>query len=325
MPTPTFRAMAGTLFACLLALTLPALAGAKPRATAADLRVVEPGGRALADLTQLTGPARISTDPKADCFGPGTGGSGDEVAVDGTSALGQLANAGAADRQVRRLGITDAFDFGLGVCRIGPAVAPSTGYWYLKVNHEASFTGADQTTVRRGDEILWYLIEDFNDPVPDELALHAPAVAEAGESFTVEVTAYDDDGDASPAAGVDVTGAEAPTDAQGRATVTVDARTRTLRASGAGAITSNGVTVCTEALRDCPPGYARTIGGTPRADRIVANRAAETIAAGAGRDRIVANRGRAADRIACGAGRDRVIVAAGSRSRLRSCERVEER
>ncbi|MCL4287791.1 MAG: hypothetical protein KJ006_09100 [Thermoleophilia bacterium] len=325
MPTPTFRAAAGPLFACLLALTFPALAEAKPRSTAADLRVVDPEGRTLADLTQLTGPARIGTDPRADCFGPGTGGSGDEVAVDGTSALGQLATAGGADRRVRRLGITDAFDFGLGICRIGPAVAPSTGYWYLKVNHAASFTGADQTTVRRGDEILWYLVEDFNDPVPDELDLRAPAAAEAGEPFTVEVTAYDDDGDASPAAGVEVTGADAPTDASGRATVTVGARTRTLRASGAAAITSNGVTVCTEALRDCPPGYARTIGGTPRADRIVAGRGAEKIEAGAGRDRIVARRGRAADLIDCGAGRDRVLFARGSGSRLRSCERVERR
>jgi hypothetical protein len=325
MPTPTFRASAAALFACLLALTLPALAGAQPRSIPADLRVVDPGGRTLADLTQLSGPARIGTDPKADCFGSGTGGSGDEVAIKGSTALGQLAHAGASDRQVRRLGVTDAFDFGLGICRIGPAVAPSTGYWYLKVNHEASFTGADQTKVRRGDEILWYLVEDFNDPVPDELALRAPAVVEPGKPFTVEVTAYEDDGDASPAAGVTVTGAAAPTDAQGRATVTVSATTRTLRATRTGAITSNGVTVCTRSLRDCPAGFAGTIGGTPRADRIVGSRAAETIETGAGRDRIDARRGRAVDSIDCGAGRDRAVVADVTKSRLRSCERVKER
>lgn len=325
MPTPTFRASAAALLACLLALTFPAFAGAKKGSAAADLRVVDPGGRTLADLTQLTGPARIRTDPRADCFGPGTGGSGDAVTVDGSTALGQLAHAGATDLQVRRLGITDAFDFGLGICRIGPAVAPSTGYWYLKVNHEASFTGADLTTVRRGDEVLWYLIEDFNDPVPDELALQAPAVVEPGDPFAVEVTSYDDDGDASPAAGVTVTGAAAPTDAQGRAMVTVSSRTRVLRATRTGSITSNAVTVCTKAAGDCPAGYARTIGGTPRTDRIVGSRAAEKIESGAGRDRIDARRGAARDRIDCGRGKDRLILARRSDSHHRSCERVKRR
>jgi hypothetical protein len=325
MPTPAFRAPAAALFACLLALTFPALAGAKSRSTTADLRVVDPGGRTLADLTQLAGPVRIRTDDRADCFGPGTGGSGERVAVPGTTALGQLANAGAVDRGVRRLGVTDYFDFGLGICRIGSAVAPATGYWYLKVDHRASMAGADQTKVRRGDDILWYLITDFNDPIPDELALRAPARVEPGEPFEVEVTAYDDGGEASPAAGVSVTGADAPTGADGTATVTVTAATKTLRATRAGAISSNGVTVCTKALRDCPAGYARTIGGTARADRISGGPAAETIEAGGGRDRIVARRGRAADLIDCGSGRDRVVLARGSDSRLRSCERVGKR
>jgi len=326
MPTPRFRvpATAG-LFACLLALTIAPHAGARTASTAAGLRVVDSGGRTLADLTQLTGPARIRTDRRADCFGPGTGGSGAKVAVAGDSALGQLANAGGAARRVRRLGITDAFDFGLGICRIGSAVAPSTGYWYLKVDHVASMTGGDQTTVRRGDEVLWYLIEDFNDPVPDELALRAPNRVEPGEPFRVEVTAFDGDGKASPAAGVTVTGAAAPTDAKGRTMVTVNARTRTLRAKRPGAIASNGVTVCTAARSACPAGYARTIGGTPRADRIVGGKAAETIAAGAGRDRIDARRGRAADLIDCGGGRDHLVLARGSGSRFRSCERVERR
>jgi hypothetical protein len=325
MPTPTFRAPAAAILACLLALTLPALAEAKTKSTTADLRVVDPGGRTLADMTQLAGPVRIRTDRRADCFGPGTGGSGDTATVPGTTALGQLANAGAFDRGVRRLGITDYFDFGLGICRIGSAVAPATGYWYLKVNHEASSTGADLTTVRRGDDVVWYLIRDFNDPVPDELELRAPARVEPGEPFEVEVTAYDDDGDASPAAGVSVTGATGPTDAEGRTTVTVTARTKTLRATRDGEISSNGITVCTRALRDCPAGYARTLGGTSRTDRISGSRAAETIVAGGGRDRIDASSGRAADLIDCGRGRDRVTIAAGSGSRLRACERVRER
>jgi hypothetical protein len=325
MPTPTFRGTAAAIFACLLALTFPALAAAKQRSIAAGLRVVDPGGRTIADLTQLSGPARIRTDRRADCFGPGTGGSGDRVRVPGSTALGQLANAGDVDGGVRRLGITDYFDFGLGICRIGSAVAPATGFWYLKVDHRASPAGGEATRVRRGDEVLWYLIADFEDPTPDELALRAPARVEPGEPFTVDVTAYDGEGHASPAAGVSVDGAAAPTDAQGRTTVTVTATTKTLRARRTGAISSNGVTVCTRPLRDCPPGYARTIGGTRRADRINGGRAAETIEAGAGRDRIAATRGRAPDLIDCGSGRDRATVARGSGSKLRSCERVRRR
>jgi hypothetical protein len=325
MPTPTFRGPAAAIFACLLVLTFPALAGAKPRSIPADLRVVDPGGRTLADLTQLSGPARIRTDRRADCFGPGTGGSGDRVRVPGSTALGQLANAGEAEGGVRRLGITDYFDFGLGICRIGSAVAPSTGFWYLKVDHRASTAGAEGTRVRRGDQVLWYLISDFNDPTPVELELRAPARATPGEPFAVEVTAYDGDGNPSPAAGVTVAGAAAPTDAQGRTTATVTARTKNLRATKPGAISSNEVTVCTRSLPDCPPGYARTIGGTRRADRISGSRAAETIEAGGGRDRITATRGRAPDRIDCGPGRDRATIARGSRSKLRSCEQVRRR
>ena len=328
MPTPTFRLPAAAVLcacACLLALTFASLAEAKPKSTAADLRVVDPDGRTLAEATQVTGPVKIGTSPKADCFGPGTGGSGEQVEVAGRTALGQLANAGAFDRDVRRLGITDAFAFGLGICRIGSAVAPSTGYWYLKVNHEASLTGADQTTVRAGDEILWYLIEDFNDPVPDELGLRAPAVADPGEPFEVEVTAYGDDGGKSPAAGAIVTGADAPTDAQGRTTVTLSDRVARLRATRAGAIPSNAEAVCTDQLGSCPAGYATTIGGTARADRITAGRAAEEILAGAGRDQVDARRGRAPDRINCGPGKDRLIIARGSNARHRSCERIRRR
>jgi len=173
------------------------------------IRVVAPDGQTLAEATQLTGPARLKASPKADCFGPGTGGSGDRVTVPGSTALGQLANAGEWHDRISPLGVTDAFDFGLGICRIGRAIAPATGYWYLKVDHAASFSGADQTKVRRGDEILWYLITDFNDPIPDELALDVPDRIRPGVPFEAKVTAYADDGDASPAAGATVAGVAA--------------------------------------------------------------------------------------------------------------------
>ncbi|HWN81264.1 MAG TPA: hypothetical protein VNM87_04155, partial [Candidatus Udaeobacter sp.] len=153
MPTPVIRARAAhalpwaLLCACLLMLTAASLAEAS---TPAGIRVVAPDGQTLAEATQLTGPARLKASPKADCFGPGTGGSGDRVTVPGSTALGQLANAGEWHDRISPLGVTDAFDFGLGICRIGRAIAPATGYWYLKVDHAASFSGADQTKVRRG-------------------------------------------------------------------------------------------------------------------------------------------------------------------------------
>jgi hypothetical protein len=313
------------LCVCLFALTFAALAEATAKTTAADLRVVDPDNRILTEGTQFTGPVKIKTDPKASCFGPGTGGSGDRVSVPGSTALGQLANAGGVDDDVSRLGITDFFDFGLGICRIGEAVAPPTGYWYLKVNHQASFTGADQTKVRPGDENLWYLIEDFNDPVPDELGLDAPATAKPGEPFEVKVTRWADDGKRSPAAGVDVTGADAPTDAEGRTAVTVDGRVASLRATAAGSISSNTEIVCTSALRDCPAGYAETIGGTARGDAIDAGRGSERILAGAGRDEVDARKGVAPDRINCGPGKDRLVIPRDSRSKYSSCERVRFR
>jgi len=306
-------------------MTFASLAEARPNSIAADLRVVDPDHRALAEGTQLTGPVKIRTSRQADCFGPGTGGSGGKVSVPGSSALGQLANAGVGDDDVSRLGITDFFDFGLGICRIGSAVAPMTGYWYLKVNHAASFSGADQTTVRHGDEILWYLIEDFNDPIPDELELRAPATAEPGEPFGVRVTSWADNGDRSPAAGAIVTGADAPTDAQGRTTVTLTDRTAELHATRTGAIASNVEVVCTRALRKCPAGYATTVGGTKRADRITAGKGSERIIAGPGKDEIDARKGRAPDRINCGPGKDRLVISRKSTSRHRSCERVKLR
>jgi len=323
MPAPKlpFRPLVPALVSvCLLALALAPPAGA--RSTVAGIRVVDATGRTLAEGTQLTGPVGLRTRRAADCFGPGTGGSGKRVPVPADSALAQLANAAAVDGALSPIGITDYFDFGLGLCRIGRAVAPMTGYWYLKVDHRASFAGADQTTVGRGDDVLWYLIDDYNDPVPDELGLEAPPRAKPGVPFEVRVTSYADDGRASPAAGATVTGAAAPTDAQGRTTVSIDGRVADLRAIRPGSIGSDTEAVCTTPPGRCPAGYETTVGGTRHDDRITAHRAAERVLAGAGNDEIDARKGRAPDRIDCGRGHDRLTVDRGTSSRWRSCERV---
>lgn len=326
MPTPTFRVLSVApvlLCASMLALTFAPAAGAKPKTVPAGLRVIDSAGRSLADGTQFSAPARIRTSKGADCFGAGTGGSGARVDVSGGTALGQLAQGATAFPAVDPLSITDAFDFGLGLCGIGRAVSPTTGYWYLKVNHTASSAGGDQTTVKRGDDVLWYLITDYTAPTPDELVLKAPSSAAAGDPVRVKVISYADDGTRGPAAGATVSGAAQPTDAEGRTTVAVDGGVVELRASREGSIPSNSVALCATRPARCKPGYAETIGGTPKADRIVGGATAERILAGPGKDRVDARKGRGRDSINCGPGRDKLILARGSRSKYRSCEKVK--
>ena len=220
--------------------------------------------------------------------------------------------------------MTDFFDFGLGLCGVGKAVAPSTGFWYLKVNHAASFTGGDQTEVKRGDEILWYLISDFNDPTPDELALKTVG-SPSGDQVDVKVVSYADDGAKSNAEGVTVSGADEATDASGVTTVALDGGVTDVRATRSGSIPSNILSLCAQGGK-CPAGYARTVGGTSASDEITGTGEAEEIVAGAGKDEIDATRGKAADKINCGPGKDELILSKGSKSKVRSsCEKVKYR
>ena len=323
------RAVVPALFAvvgsCLLALSFAsAAAAAKSKTVPADIRVVSPSGKTLAEQTQYTNGLKFKSDPKADCFGAGTGGSGDAVEVSGPTALGLLADTGNTDPNVDPLSVTDSFDFGLGLCGIGKFVAPETGYWYLKQNHTGSQTGGDQTTVKKGDEILWYLIEDFNAPTPDELVLKAPAKAKLGSDVPVKVLSYADDGSKSPAQGAQVSGAKQPTDADGMTTVSDGADLLSLVATRDGSITSNEVVVCTLATIKCPAGYAERIGGTNGRDKINLGKAATTVIAKGGDDKIVATRGSATNLIRCGGGKDLVNLSKQVRrkTKLAGCERV---
>lgn len=325
MPTPAFRVrhvlpalLAGSLLVSSLAFATEAQAKTKT----AGIRVVDSAGTELAQGKQYAGPASIKTSKKADCFGPGTGGSGAKVAIPGTTAMGQLAAAPISFPKTDPLGITDAFDFGLGICGIGKAVAPPIGFWYLKVNHVGSMTGAEDTKLGKGDEALWYLIADYNDPTPDELVLKAPKRADAGKPVTVTVLSYGDDGTKSPAAGA-VVGGAAPTDASGKTDVELGGGVTKLRATREGSIPSNSVAICTERPAKCPAGYATTVGGTAKADAIVGSGAAETINAGPGNDKINATKGKARDKINCGPGKDKLILSRGSTSKYRACEKVK--
>src|SRR5919106_2422790 len=143
MPRRTALRPIGLTLACAAAisLTVPALAGAKSKTVGGELRVVGPDGQSLAELVQYTGTVRVPTDPDALCFGQGSGGSGARVKLTGPTALGAVQDASATARDVRPLSITDAFDFGLGVCGIGGFQASGSGSWYLKHDHAGAQVG----------------------------------------------------------------------------------------------------------------------------------------------------------------------------------------
>ena len=311
------------LLACALALAV-APATASAHSVGAELRVVGSDGRTLADLTQYTSPARVRTDPNADCFGPGTGGSGKQVKVPTPTALGLVADALPNDHKLRPLSITDHFSFGLGVCGIGKhEVASGDAFWYLKRNHVGSQVAGDHLKVHQGDQILWYLAPGF--PPGSELSLKVPARTTPGSSVTATVYAYADDGTRTPAAGATVSFASAPTDASGRTTLNLpNPGLYAVRATRSGDIPSKNASICVHArVATCPPAQGRTIYGSPGDDEIATTSGDDVVFAGRGDDRIKLDRG-GADVVDCGPGRDVVIARRGDRDdRIeRSCEKV---
>ena len=233
-----FRLVAACALAFVLLLSTVALAAAK--GVPADLRVVAPGGKVLAEKALRAGTTSVPTSPAATCFGKGSGGSGKPAKIDGSTALSLLAQAAKTTASLQPLSISDHFDFGLALCGIGGFNAGTKLSWYLKVNHTNPELGGEVVKLHPGDEVLWAL-DPF--PYPDELALEAPDHAGAGKPFEVRVFAYDDKGKRSPAAGVKVTGASSPTGADGRTTVVLD-RPRRLIARSGNDIPSNREPVC---------------------------------------------------------------------------------
>ncbi len=238
-----FRLVIACALAVLFAASSAAIATAK---VPVDLRVVGGGGKVLAEEALRTGTTSVPTSPKATCFGKGTGGSGRAVKIKGATALGLLGQAAKSTAALRPLLLTDSFDFGLGICGVGGYSATSKLSWYLKVNHKDPELGGELVKLEAGDEVLWAL-EPY--PYPNELSLVAPAEAGAGAPFEVRVFAYDDKGKRKPAGGATVTGASAPTDAEGRATVTLTGAA-TLRATHGKDIPSNQAAVCVSGA--CP-------------------------------------------------------------------------
>ena len=207
--------------ACALAavLSLSIVSSAAAKGLSADLRVVGSGGKVLAEKTVGARNTSVKTSPRANCFGPGSGGSGKSVSIGGGTAMGLLARASLSTRSLRPLLISDAFDFGLALCGVGGNVAKGEGSWYVKVNHKALTVGAEQAKIKRGDEVLFALASSF--PYPNELWLQAPKRVAKGKPFTVRAFSYDEKGKRKPARNVKVTGAQSRTGADGRTRVTL--------------------------------------------------------------------------------------------------------
>ncbi len=207
--------------ACALvaAMSLTIAAGAAAKGFSADLRVVGSGGKILTEKKVKTASTTLKSSPKATCFGPGSGGSGDRVTLKGNTAMGLLARASKSTKTLRPLRISDSFDFGLALCGIGSSVARGEASWYLKVNHRALSVGGDAARIKPGDDVLWALAPSF--PYPDELALTAPRGVKRGATFSVRAFSYDEKGKRTPAAGIKVSGAGKRTGADGRTKVTL--------------------------------------------------------------------------------------------------------
>jgi Domain of unknown function (DUF4430) len=235
-----FRLAAACALALMLTLSLVATATAK--GPVADLRVVGKGGKVLAeDSFGVAGEASVATSPKATCFGTGTGGSGKKVKIKTATALGMLMRAAEFTASLKPLLVSDHFDFGLALCGVGSSVAKGKASWYLKVNHKSPSVGGEAVKLHAGDEVLWDLAPSY--PYPGELSLVTPGKVAAGKPFQVRVFSYDEKGKKTPASGVTVSGASGPTDAAGKAMVTLAAPAK-LIARGAGEIPSGREPVC---------------------------------------------------------------------------------
>jgi hypothetical protein len=244
MPRSTLFRLAAVC-ALALSLTLAFAAGASAKGFKAELRVVGAGGKVLAEQPIATATTTVKTSPKAECFGKGSGGSGDPVTLKGNTAMGLLARASKAVAALSPLLLSDHFDFGVALCGIGSSIAKGSSSWYLKINHKSLSVGGDQAVIHPGDEVLWALAKteapDYK--YPEELVLTGPDSTRAGKPFTVRVFSYDEKGRSKPQAGVKVTGAGELTGADGRTTVTLSKPAR-LVAQATGEIPSARLPVC---------------------------------------------------------------------------------
>ncbi len=304
------------------AISLTFAAAAVAKSVPVDLTVVDSSGAVLGDYTQYTDSVSIKTDKKATCFGGDTAGSGGTVDIDGPTALGAVIDgASAGDKDLKPVSVTDAFDFGLGVCGIGGEVAPETGFWLLKVDHVESQVGGEGP-VKKNNAVTWYLDPDFADAPPPELLLDAPERVELGTPTQVQVFEYDSTGTHVPAAGVSVTGASAPTGADGTTTIELTVANQTLTATRTGAISDAHQICAAGKLSDCPKSAGSIIGGSSQPDKIKGTKGPDSINAGGANDEVDAKDGEV-DAIDCGGGKKNKVKADKKDEIAKNCQKVK--
>ncbi|MBA2504995.1 MAG: hypothetical protein H0V29_03515 [Thermoleophilaceae bacterium] len=142
---------------------------------------------------------------------------------------GRYGNFGIDDFLVERIGADGAINEPFG-----------GAFWYVVKNRVGLQTGGCQEQVGPGDQVL-FSRQDFG--VPNQALTAASNIVGVGRPLAVQVRQYGDDGVLSPSAGASVAGAT--TDAGGNTSVAFDSPgLKTFKATRAGAIRSNAVSVC---------------------------------------------------------------------------------
>jgi hypothetical protein len=322
--------------ASLIALAAfgPASAGAS---VPVDIHVVTNDGAQLANLRQYApSAATVKTYAGDDCFDPTPPikqSSGQTYTQSAPNMLSAVEEASDATPSLQPFKVSDAdyASFGaLSICNIGAGTPP--GFWFLKTNHVGNSTGADQTFIKPGDQLLFYRSpSDFS--ADEELSLDAPPRTTPGAPITVHVGSYQGDGALAPDSGATVTGGDAPvaTDSGGNATVTFSGEgLHPLAATeDYNDIPSPALTVCvSRALSGCPAERGLLIVGSHEPDDIVGTQGDDVIKPRAGADGIRALagndiidvRGGDNDRVNCGGGVD--LVKGDKRDKFaKNCER----
>ena len=154
------------------------------------------------------------------------------VKIDAPDALAALDVAGTLGEFYVQ--VTQS-SFGPYVSQIGRYPGAGAAGWVFKVNGLSPPVGADQVTLKDGDEVLWYYATFGDQGGPRTLAINA-----AGANCYV-VTSADDAGKKSPAAAAQlrVDGRRVVANATGRACV--GRHVGTVRAFAVGAVRSNAV------------------------------------------------------------------------------------
>jgi Ca2+-binding RTX toxin-like protein len=301
-----------------------------------DIHVVTNDGAQLANLRQYApSAAKVRTYAGDDCIDPtppAKQSSGQTYTQSAPNMLSAVDEASDATPSLQPFRISDA-DYGtfgaLTICSIGAGTPP--GFWFLKTDHVANSTGADQTFIKPDDQLTLYRTpSDFT--ADEELSLDAPARTTPGSPIIAQVRSYTGEGAAAPGTGATVTGGDSPVAVDGAGNATVSFSTQgvhTLVASkDYNDVPSQALTVCVARdLSSCPPVRGLQIIGSHEADAIDGSAGADTIKARAGKDKVralagddrVDVRGGGKDRVNCGAGDDRVKLGKGDKAG-KSCE-----